>query len=698
MNPKYFTLKKVREILKKKGRNYSLSYLRYLAKTGKLKAEKIANEWLISRKSLRDFIKAQGSRLKAQSSRRKAQSHNSELKAKKRIVRGKNIQTKTNTGWVGVSSKKERGVVLPLYFGWQLRLILEKAQEGTKRVFWPFKKHWQAKVATLLLGAIAFTSIFFLSNSLIKAYNLKNSPNIPVEIYQKGGKIEQSLAKLIQTEQGFNIEIDNSQAKIEIFGIKQKPQKLFLFLDKPSLFKNDNGIKTNIFALLKPNLQFEKAKITLKKPLLNTFKKVNALLSCPTWAFNKKTGECQDWQISPLKGEDKWTKITFETTHFSAYAGAYLEILNVQTNLTKGDTWTVKFQTYGKSDLTIKPVKGTKYSEDLQFLGFYCGNNRIDNVFDGQTIFIKDYQCNEISKIENKALTGGPHYLEFTFGKTKTQAHNFACDSGTLDTTCYVTTQHTMANGDVISGTGNSGGELTAAAGDKFYINMGGDIWIYGTSSLAKITGNFEATSTNFTIENASSSINVTGKGYAGGGSGAAGSGPGAGSGGTTGGGAGYGGNGGNGYGGRAGGSSYGALTQPTDLGSGGGGGDSCSGGAGGGAVKLNVSGTLTVQGSIIANGNNGSIDGTYDGAGGGSGGSIYIIAGTISGSGTLSADGGNGGSAGCPGGGGADLLYHFYLFGNYLCLWRNRLFFRRWSRNNLYETKFSYLWRFDHR
>ncbi|MCK5591091.1 MAG: hypothetical protein KAI72_03970, partial [Candidatus Pacebacteria bacterium] len=83
-------------------------------------------------------------------------------------------------------------------------------------------------------------------------------------------------------------------------------------------------------------------------------------------------------------------------------------------------------------------------------------------------------------------------------------------------------------------------------------------------------------------------------------------------------------------YGGLGGGnnkSTYGLVTNPTSLGSGG-------YGAGGGAIILNVTTTLTVDGTLSANGishDNGS----------GSGGSINITAGTLLGSGTIEAKGG---------------------------------------------------------
>jgi hypothetical protein len=64
------------------------------------------------------------------------------------------------------------------------------------------------------------------------------------------------------------------------------------------------------------------------------------------------------------------------------------------------------------------------------------------------------------------------------------------------------------------------------------------------------------------------------------------------------------------------------------------------------------VIGTLTVNGTISANGGNGGSSQYGGGPGGGSGGSIWLIAGTLAGNGTIRANGGGGGSP--SGGGGA--------------------------------------------
>ncbi|OGV75042.1 MAG: hypothetical protein A3K18_14425 [Lentisphaerae bacterium RIFOXYA12_64_32] len=101
----------------------------------------------------------------------------------------------------------------------------------------------------------------------------------------------------------------------------------------------------------------------------------------------------------------------------------------------------------------------------------------------------------------------------------------------------------------------------------------------------------------------------------------------------------------------------YGSYPEPNELGSGGGttwGG----GGSGGGLARITVTGTATLDGSILANGGSGWAGGNAAGSGGG----IMLNVGTLTGSGTISANGGNGVNwyaLGGSGGGGRIAIYY---------------------------------------
>jgi hypothetical protein len=102
----------------------------------------------------------------------------------------------------------------------------------------------------------------------------------------------------------------------------------------------------------------------------------------------------------------------------------------------------------------------------------------------------------------------------------------------------------------------------------------------------------------------------------------------------------------------------YGDPLEPDELGSGGGGRAGYNqGGDGGGLIRISAS-TIQLNGSIKADGGDGT-DGTYY-AGGGSGGGIRIHAGSLIGDGSIGAGGGDGGgNFGCGGGGGRIAVYY---------------------------------------
>ncbi|QQS59825.1 LamG domain-containing protein [Candidatus Peregrinibacteria bacterium] len=195
-------------------------------------------------------------------------------------------------------------------------------------------------------------------------------------------------------------------------------------------------------------------------------------------------------------------------------------------------------------------------------------------------------------------------------------------------------------------------------------INSGGNLTHQANSTSQTDGLNLDLTTLTL---NSGGTINLNSKGYASQtSSNANGYGPGKGGYlGSTGAGGGYGGNGGNSQANASGGSTYGSATDPTAIGSSGGSGfTSAASGAGGGALKLVVSGTTTLNGTITANGGAGLIYVNNYGGGGGSGGSISLTTDTLTGTGTLTAnggDGGNGSSTHDGGGGGGGRIAVLY-------------------------------------
>jgi hypothetical protein len=203
-----------------------------------------------------------------------------------------------------------------------------------------------------------------------------------------------------------------------------------------------------------------------------------------------------------------------------------------------------------------------------------------------------------------------------------------------------------------------SGSELIVESGGTFtqdntetlvvttvHVQDGGTITHADNSSSKLAEVNISAT--NMTVDSGGT-VTATGLGFD------ASTGDGAGGDGTAGGGAGHGDTGGSGYTAGSplsnGGSAYGVASAPETMGSGGGNDGGSLGGSGGGVIKLTVTGTLTLNGTLVADGS----AGTADEAGGGAGGSIWldnigILAGTT---GTISANGGLGSGDDTDGGG----------------------------------------------
>jgi hypothetical protein len=183
---------------------------------------------------------------------------------------------------------------------------------------------------------------------------------------------------------------------------------------------------------------------------------------------------------------------------------------------------------------------------------------------------------------------------------------------------------------------------------DSITVAVGGVVTHTANTSAKSYTIDLSANS--MTI---AGTIQSTGMGYAVGyGEGAA---PSLGNTGAAGGG--FGGTGGHGLGSIVG-DGYGSFRAPNHLGSPGGKATSTTGsagGSGGGLVRLTVAGTLTLDGTIAAKGNDGVANG-----GGGSGGTVRIQTGTLAGNGgRIDVRGGQGnGNGGCGGGGRAALSY----------------------------------------
>ncbi|MBI3986495.1 MAG: hypothetical protein HY343_06225, partial [Lentisphaerae bacterium] len=192
-------------------------------------------------------------------------------------------------------------------------------------------------------------------------------------------------------------------------------------------------------------------------------------------------------------------------------------------------------------------------------------------------------------------------------------------------------------------------------------IQSGGMMTCGGPYSNGFMSNRVFVICSNMTID-AGGSINVNARGYAAANAGLDGQGPGGGIGAAAnyGSGPGYGGRGGRSETAvnKRGGYVYGSVTNPVDPGSGGSGSSGNTGGAGGGAVRIQATGLVTVNGTITADGGvPGGVTCT-----GGSGGGVWIDCNTFAGiNGVIQAQGKNYGNwpAGAGGGGRIAINYN---------------------------------------
>ncbi|MDP3057435.1 MAG: hypothetical protein Q8N37_02870, partial [bacterium] len=346
----------------------------------------------------------------------------------------------------------------------------------------------------------------------------------------------------------------------------------------------------------------------------------------------------------------------------------------VQTNWSTEDANAVATDTAQR----VNEIPWTKYSAKTPSVAGSASDVKLNTVIDSwtQTSWIgsgsastashananqtnwTDYSSKDTSvsldiagEISTSASSGGP-----TIPWTQPTTTNFSAAGYSINTTSgNLSISGSGAGESLVTCDYNHGGvSWTPTNGDAWDLDASANIGIAGVHCNINVftvaagttyVYGYDGTSYGKLIVYAASStitgtLSADGKGYAGvyqaSGSGTGGGNGGLGTVGAGGGGAAYGGNGGNGWGSNTSyaGSTivYGSATQPTELGSAGGGTSLTTGGNGGGAVKLIVSGTLTLDGSIVAKGGNGNTNSTSKSAGGGAGGSIWIDALSIAG------------------------------------------------------------------
>ncbi|MEK6917168.1 MAG: CARDB domain-containing protein [Nanoarchaeota archaeon] len=105
-----------------------------------------------------------------------------------------------------------------------------------------------------------------------------------------------------------------------------------------------------------------------------------------------------------------------------------IEIINIKSNPTLYENWTVRFNVTGTADLIITAVNGTFWNaeenNDLEFLTLKCGDTLQDYIWVNNSLVVKDFKCDKTTYLTNKVLLARPHQLEFRFNKEIKYAYN----------------------------------------------------------------------------------------------------------------------------------------------------------------------------------------------------------------------------------------------------------------------------------
>ncbi len=284
-----------------------------------------------------------------------------------------------------------------------------------------------------MLEEIVVPSAENITAAEMEMARLKNSLST-LRLGKHSKKIEFGELKKIGERFNLDVQFDGSVGGrgglIRLFGLRNISELKNIQTGLVREKVEEKVINTEVIAVNPIN--FSDAEITLPK-----HGPVSMILRCDDWDFDNF--ECEgEWTETGMPFTENGTHVTFTVTEFSGYAGADINIINVQSYPTVGGKWTVIFETNGTANLTITAVNGTTWSNvnedyDLKFLGIKCGYavleyQWIDNGPGNSSVFIENYSCNETGYEISKVLTPGVHTLEFRFGEYVAYARNKATE------------------------------------------------------------------------------------------------------------------------------------------------------------------------------------------------------------------------------------------------------------------------------
>jgi len=291
---------------------------------------------------------------------------------------------------------------------------------------------------------------------------ISNPSTEEVKGYKITGIPEDAKNILVKDETGNILYRDKSSWKTDIPG--KKEISYILEYETPAPYKEESVIKPFV-----SGKTYEK-RIKVKSDFVGHYENVKTYTDIPEELFQEKyiiklyhivdnseidVTENPNYEVKSVDSDNdglndriEWVVPQLSEDEFKFEAS--ITIIDVQSYPTVWGNWTVRFNTTGTANLTITPVNNTNFDVDIQFLELRCGNNKVNSVYDGKSVFYENWSCSEEGRIINKVLKGGKHTIEFKFGDDVEYAFNKAGYDFRYDET-MVNTQTGTSWADMIS-------------------------------------------------------------------------------------------------------------------------------------------------------------------------------------------------------------------------------------------------------
>ena|GEM_PF-4430360 len=303
---------------------------------------------------------------------------------------------------------------------------------------------------------------------------------------KKQGKAKKSLKETAETE----------QLPIKI-NFKDVLENISIQMDMPDDELIAKGIKTEIISILPENKEIiAESEITLEK--INNSENINRIFYCSSW--NQDTFKCSSqWQSTSINFVDNSTHITFNVTHFTAYAGGYLSESNT-SNLMIWDN--SESLTIYSNNMFYANYSNSTSNISINSSGTYCEFSENSTGVWSQT---QNMTFNSTSGLYyyNKSTIAGTYYFNVSCFNDLGYDNLSAVDNFSITSSCAGATSNFICEQTITESCAMTGSLVCANTG----FNIGANNIIVNGNGFSL---NYSASATYFGINNTAGYDNIT--------------------------------------------------------------------------------------------------------------------------------------------------------------------------------------------